>query len=79
MVTGKWGGVVVTSRLTHATPAASYAVSASRNWESDADVAEDLNEEQRKLCVDIASQIVDDPDNANIKVDKDNEYSDTVF
>lgn len=46
-------GVVSTARLTHATPAAVYAVSPSRSWESDADMPETAIG-----CTDIASQIL---------------------
>ena len=47
-------GVVSTARLTHATPAAVYAVSPKRSWESDAD----LPEEKTEGCRDIAQQIL---------------------
>lgn len=36
---GMWTGVVSTARLTHATPAACYAHSPNRGWESDADLS----------------------------------------
>ena len=49
-------GIITTARLTHATPAASYAHSASRYWE----VADDIPEDQRQFgCKDIARQFVD--------------------
>ncbi len=48
-------GVVSTARLTHATPAAVYAVSPARNWESDSALPENS-----EGCRDIASQILDD-------------------
>ena len=48
-------GVVTTTRLTHATPAATYAHAAERNWESDADVPE----ADRAACPDIAQQFVE--------------------
>jgi alkaline phosphatase len=35
---GKATGIVTTARVTHATPAANYAHTAERDWESDADV-----------------------------------------
>ena len=47
-------GVVTTTRLTHATPAAVYAVSPMRNWEADGD----LPAEGTEGCVDIAQQIL---------------------
>src|SRR5690606_17168584 len=49
-------GVVTTTRITHATPAATYAHSPDRNWEDDGK----LPEAARALgCVDIAAQLVD--------------------
>ncbi|WCE03236.1 alkaline phosphatase [Pseudoxanthomonas sp. JBR18] len=50
-------GIVTTARLTHATPAATYAHSPERNWESDAD----LTPEARAAgCQDIAQQLLGD-------------------
>ena len=37
-------GVVTTTRITHATPAAAYAHSADRDWENDDDVKEDCTD-----------------------------------
>lgn len=52
---GKATGVVSTARITHATPAATYAKSAERNWESnDSLPAEALT----NGCKDIADQLV---------------------
>ncbi|RTR37504.1 alkaline phosphatase [Shewanella canadensis] len=49
-------GVVSTARITHATPAATYAHSPERNWESDADLpAEAIT----NGCKDIAAQLLD--------------------
>ncbi|KRG67900.1 alkaline phosphatase [Pseudoxanthomonas dokdonensis] len=48
-------GIVTTARLTHATPAATYAHSPERNWESDADVPADA---QAQGCRDIAQQLL---------------------
>ncbi|WP_442872162.1 alkaline phosphatase [Colwellia sp. 20A7] len=50
-------GVISTARITHATPAATYAKSADRNWEdiSDMDIE---NNAERANCEDIASQLV---------------------
>lgn len=46
-------GIVSTTRITHATPAATYAHSVHRDWESDADIPADM-----KACAeDIASQL----------------------
>lgn len=51
-------GVISTARLTHATPAATYAHVASRDWESDAGLPEGAFE---LGCRDIASQLIDFP------------------
>lgn len=48
-------GIVSTARLTHATPAATYAHAAHRDWESDADLPEAA---RRQGCADIASQVI---------------------
>ena len=48
-------GLVSTARITHATPAAAYAHTPERNWESDADIPE----QDRAVCVDIARQLVE--------------------
>ncbi|XP_054768597.2 alkaline phosphatase-like [Lytechinus pictus] len=61
---GKATGIVSTARITHATPGATYSHSASRDWESDFDIAED--NEDGKGCKDIALQLIED--NAFIKV-----------
>ena len=49
-------GIVTTARLTHATPAATYAHVPDRNWENDADVPESA---QVAGCRDIALQLLD--------------------
>ncbi|MCF6288534.1 MAG: alkaline phosphatase [Proteobacteria bacterium] len=49
-------GVISTTRLTHATPAATYAHSVSRYWEADSDIP---TEQQNKGCKDIAKQLLD--------------------
>lgn len=52
---GKSTGVISTARITHATPAATYAKSADRNWEDISDMnQEDIDEG----CKDIADQLV---------------------
>jgi alkaline phosphatase len=48
-------GIVTTARLTHATPAATYAKSADRNWE---DISDMPTEASEAGCVDIADQLV---------------------
>ncbi|WP_096087001.1 alkaline phosphatase [Agaribacterium haliotis] len=50
-------GIVSTARITHATPAATYAKSADRNWEDISDMKIDEYPE-RKDCEDIASQLI---------------------
>lgn len=52
-------GIVTTTRVQHATPAASYAHSASRKWYSDADVPESAKKEG---CTDISSQLLNNTD-----------------
>lgn len=52
---GKSTGVVSTARITHATPAATYAKSADRNWE---DVSDMPAAAVAGGCEDIASQLV---------------------
>ena len=54
---GKSTGIISTARITHATPAATYAKSADRNWEDISDMNIDNNPE-RAACEDIASQLV---------------------
>ncbi len=49
-------GIVTTTRLTHATPAATYTHSPDRNWENDADLPEQAKAEG---CRDIAQQFLD--------------------
>jgi len=53
---GKSTGVVTTTRITHATPAATYAKSASRGWE---DISDMPAEAIAAGCVDIALQLVE--------------------
>lgn len=52
---GKSTGIVATARITHATPAATYAKSADRNWEDISDMPADAVTDG---CEDIASQLV---------------------
>jgi len=55
---GRAIGIVSTARITHATPAAVYAHSPDRDWESDASIPES---ERGKGCTDIAAQLVNFP------------------
>jgi alkaline phosphatase len=52
---GKSTGAVTTTRITHATPAGTYAHSAYRDWEGDSDMPA---EARKGGCRDIASQLV---------------------
>lgn len=52
-------GIVSTARLTHATPACTYAHAADRNWENNRDLPDDAVENG---CTDIASQLIDHPE-----------------
>ena len=51
-------GIVTTARLTHATPAATYAHATDRNWESDSNLPADV---RAAGCRDIAQQLLDFP------------------
>ena len=55
---GKSTGIISTARITHATPAATYAKSADRNWEDISDMKSDENPE-RADCKDIALQLIE--------------------
>uniref|UniRef100_A0A3P8V5A2 Alkaline phosphatase n=1 Tax=Cynoglossus semilaevis TaxID=244447 RepID=A0A3P8V5A2_CYNSE len=52
---GKSVGIVTTTRVQHATPATSYAHSASRKWYSDADMPDSAKLDG---CTDISSQLI---------------------
>lgn len=54
-IAGKSTGIISTARITHATPAATYAKSADRNWEDISDMPADA---VTAGCEDIASQLV---------------------
>ncbi|XP_063060386.1 alkaline phosphatase, tissue-nonspecific isozyme [Engraulis encrasicolus] len=56
---GKSVGVVTTTRVQHATPAASYAHSASRTWYSDSDLPPNA---QSQGCNDISHQLLHNTD-----------------
>jgi len=56
---GKSTGVVSSARLTHATPAACYAHTADRNWESDADILKWGKEAYDAHFPDIARQLIE--------------------
>ncbi|XP_053379754.1 alkaline phosphatase, tissue-nonspecific isozyme-like [Mercenaria mercenaria] len=58
---GKRTGIVTTSRITHATPAAAYAHTPDRYWEGDVNTAE-----IEGGCRDIAQQLIDDNKDINV-------------
>jgi alkaline phosphatase len=55
-IAGMSTGAITTTRLTHATPAAVYAHTPGRDWESDADMKP---EDIKAGCIDIARQLVE--------------------
>jgi len=65
-IAGLSTGVLSTARITHATPAATYAKSADRNWEDISDMPEDAVEQG---CEDIASQLVNFESNLEARFD----------
>lgn len=81
-------GVVTTTRVTHATPATTFAHSSDRNWENDTDLPEQA---KAAGCVDIARQMIETPfgrgpdvlmgggrGNFMLATQEDPEYSDKV-
>jgi alkaline phosphatase len=54
-IAGLSTGIVTTARITHATPAATYAKSPERNWEDNSDLPADA---VTAGCEDIASQLI---------------------
>ncbi|WP_462156740.1 alkaline phosphatase [Pseudoalteromonas sp. GB56] len=67
-IAGKSTGVVSTARITHATPAATYAKSADRNWEDVSDMPSDA---VTQGCEDIAMQLVNFEQNLEARFDVD--------
>ncbi|XP_047032198.1 membrane-bound alkaline phosphatase-like [Helicoverpa zea] len=53
---GRDAGIVTTTRITHASPAGTFAKAANRHWENDAEVRQAGHDPQR--CPDIAHQLV---------------------
>ena len=51
-------GVVTTTRVTHATPGATFSHSAHRGWENDTDISP---KDAQAGCIDIARQLVESP------------------
>lgn len=54
-IAGKSTGIISTARITHATPAATYAKSPERNWEDDGDMPQAAIDAG---CLDIAYQLI---------------------
>jgi alkaline phosphatase len=61
---GQSTGVISTARITHATPAATFAKSADRNWE---DISDMPQEAQDAGCTDIAIQLVEFEENTKAR------------
>ena len=62
---GKSIGIISTTRITHATPAALYAHSPERDWESDVDMVDVTGG-----CVDIAKQLVEENFYIDVRIDR---------
>ncbi|XP_050074265.1 alkaline phosphatase, tissue-nonspecific isozyme-like [Anopheles maculipalpis] len=63
---GKATGIVTTTRVTHASPAGTYAHTANRDWECDADVVRRGGDAAQ--CPDIASQLIYGETGKNFRV-----------
>lgn len=61
---GKSTGIISTARITHATPAATYAKSVDRNWEDNSDMPADA---VSGGCTDIALQLVEFEQNLAVR------------
>ncbi|WNO08723.1 alkaline phosphatase [Teredinibacter sp. KSP-S5-2] len=61
-IAGKSTGIISTARITHATPAATYAKSADRNWEDNSD------QPAGTTCEDIASQLINFEPNLEARI-----------
>ncbi|XP_075236104.1 alkaline phosphatase-like [Lycorma delicatula] len=59
---GKKTGIVTTTRVTHATPAAAYAYSPERNWECEANIP------KNEACKDIGRQLIEDDPGKNFNI-----------
>jgi len=57
-VAGQATGVVTTTRITHATPAATYGHIADRDWETDMEIPD---KQRAPDCIDLARQLVEFP------------------
>ncbi|XP_075214863.1 membrane-bound alkaline phosphatase-like [Lycorma delicatula] len=59
-------GIVTTTRVTHATPAGTYAHSSNRDWESDKNMRE--SRQNLSMCKDIAAQLIQEIPGRHINV-----------
>lgn len=64
-ISGLSTGIISTARITHATPAATYAKSSDRNWEDNSDMP---NDGSADACEDIASQLVNFESNLESRI-----------
>ncbi|CAL8078183.1 unnamed protein product [Orchesella dallaii] len=62
---GKSTGLVTTTRITHATPAAAYGHCVHRDWECDSKIPE---AELKKGCKDLGRQLIEDEPGKNINI-----------
>lgn len=69
-------GIVTTTRVTHATPAATYAKSADRGWEADSLMPARA---RRDGCEDIAAQLIGFPESMSRRFGVDGAGIDVVF
>ena len=72
-IVGKATGIISTARITHATPAATYANSPDRDWESSRNLSE---EAKAHGCTDIARQLVEFETRLEEKVNNGNDHPD---
>lgn len=63
---GKWAGIVTTARVTHASPAGTYAHVAERDWEHDGEITKSGCSPE--LNTDIARQLVEWPVGQELRV-----------
>lgn len=63
--TGRATGVISTARITHATPAATYAHTPQRDWEADSDMPVAAKADG---CLDIARQMIENPVGAKLDI-----------
>lgn len=63
--TGRATGIISTARITHATPAATYAHTPQRDWEADSDMPVQAKADG---CLDIARQMIENPVGAKLDI-----------